>query len=86
MILIVKLRKGVIVLGVVVRDNESVDDAIKRFKKVYAASGVQSRIRKEEFYQKPSDLKRLAKAERIRKMRKNLRKKQLRRPYTNRND
>ena len=37
-----------------VKDNESVDSALRRFKRQCAKSGVMSEIRKREHYEKPS--------------------------------
>ena len=37
-----------------VKDNESLDSALRRFKRQCAKSGVMSEIRKREHYEKPS--------------------------------
>lgn len=37
-----------------VRDNESLDDALKRFKRKVQDAGVLSEVRKREHYEKPS--------------------------------
>ena len=49
-----------------VKENESLDSALKRFKRQCALSGVMSEIRKREHYDKPS-VKRKKKAEAARK-------------------
>ncbi len=49
-----------------IKDNESLDSALKRFKKQCAKSGVLSEIRKREHYDKPS-VKRKKKSEAARK-------------------
>ena len=49
-----------------VKDNESLDSALRRFKRQCAKSGVMSEIRKREHYEKPS-VKRKKKAEAARK-------------------
>ena len=54
-----------------VRQNESLDSALKRFKKALQETGVLQEAREHEHYEKPSDKKRKAEAARIRKMRKN---------------
>ncbi|MGI6463466.1 MAG: 30S ribosomal protein S21 [Clostridiales bacterium] len=54
---------------VYVRDNESLDNALKRFKKNCAKEGVMSDMRKREYYQSPS-VKRRKKSEAARKNRK----------------
>ena len=45
-----------------VKDNESLDSALRRFKRKCAKSGVMSEIRKREHYEKPS-VKRKKKSE-----------------------
>ena len=49
-----------------VKENESLDSALKRFKRQGALSGVMSEVRKREHYDKPS-VKRKKKAEAARK-------------------
>ncbi len=49
-----------------VRDNESIDNALKRFKRQCARSGVLSEYRKREHYEKPS-IKRKKKSEAARR-------------------
>ena len=51
---------------VTVKENESLDSALKRFKRQCALSGVMSEVRKREHYDKPS-VKRKKKAEAARK-------------------
>ncbi|MFO8057311.1 MAG: 30S ribosomal protein S21 [bacterium] len=66
--------------GIVVKDNESFENAVRRFKKQCEKAGVLSEIRKREHYEKPS-IKRKKKALAARKrMLKKLRKQQR---YTN---
>ena len=48
------------------KDNESIDSALKRFKKSCARSGVIAEVRKREHYEKPS-VKRKKKSEAARK-------------------
>ena len=49
-----------------VKDNESLDNALKRFKRSCAKSGVLAEVRKRENYEKPS-VKRKKKSESARK-------------------
>ena len=49
-----------------VKENESLDSALRRFKRQCARSGVLSELRKREHYEKPS-VKRKKKAEAARK-------------------
>ena len=52
---------------VVVRDGESLDAALKRFRKGLEKSGVLRDARRHEHYEKPSDKKRRLKAKRLRR-------------------
>ena len=49
-----------------IRDNESLESALRRFKRMTARSGVLAEVRKRELYEKPS-VKRKKKAEAARK-------------------
>ena len=51
---------------VVLKENEVLDDALKRFKRSCARDGVMSELRKREHYEKPS-VKRKKKSEAARK-------------------
>ncbi|MCL6518804.1 MAG: 30S ribosomal protein S21 [Armatimonadota bacterium] len=51
-----------------VRENESIDSALKRFKKELQQAGVLKEAREHEHYEKPSDKKRKAEAARRRKL------------------
>ena len=51
-----------------VKQNESLDQALKRFKKQLQQSGILKEAREHEHYEKPSDKKRKARAARKRKM------------------
>lgn len=54
--------------NVVIRDNESLDSALRRFKRSCAKAGIMQEIRKREHYEKPS-VKRKKKSEAARKRR-----------------
>ncbi|GBD39239.1 MAG: hypothetical protein KatS3mg078_0869 [Deltaproteobacteria bacterium] len=41
--------------GIIVGNNESIDSALKRFKKQVEKGGILSELRKREFYEKPSE-------------------------------
>ncbi|MFA6457663.1 MAG: 30S ribosomal protein S21, partial [Bacteroidota bacterium] len=45
-------------VGIVVNENESIDRAIRRFKKKYERSGVLKEFKKRTFFTKPSVKKR----------------------------
>ena len=54
------------VAQVIVRENESLESALKRFKRSCARDGVMAEVRKREHYEKPS-VKRKKKSEAARK-------------------
>lgn len=53
----------------VVRKNESIEDALRRFKRTVSKNGTIQEVRKREFYEKPS-VKRKKKSEAARKRKK----------------
>lgn len=57
---------------VVVRENESFDDALRRFKRTVSRNGILMEVRKREYYVKPGVARRL-KAEAARRSRKKAR-------------
>jgi len=61
--------------GIVVGSNESIDSALKRFKKQVEKGGILSEVRKREYYEKPSQKKKkklyAAKKRQLKKSRKN---------------
>jgi small subunit ribosomal protein S21 len=59
-------REGKVMSEVHVKENESLDSALKRFKRNCAKAGVLSDLRKKEYYQSPS-VKRRKKSEAARK-------------------
>jgi small subunit ribosomal protein S21 len=60
-------KKGVHLIKVVVQDNESIDKALKRFKKKYEKAGVLKEFRRRQFFVKPSVDKKMNKERAIRK-------------------
>ena len=40
------------------RDNESINDAVKRFRKLVEHAGVKKEMRRRDYYEKPSDQRR----------------------------
>lgn len=59
-------REGKEMSEVIVRDNETLDSALRRFKRNCAKAGIMQEIRKREHYEKPS-VKRKKKSEAARK-------------------
>jgi small subunit ribosomal protein S21 len=54
-------------IKVVVQDNESLDKALKRFKKKYEKAGILKEFRKRQFFSKPSVEKKMLKERAVRK-------------------
>ena len=52
------------------RENESINDAVRRFRKLVEHAGIKKEMRRREYYEKPSDARRRARrrAERRSKM------------------
>jgi small subunit ribosomal protein S21 len=48
------------VVKVIVRDKESIQDAVRRFGKLVMRSGLKKEMRRRKYYEKPSDVKRRA--------------------------
>ena len=65
---ITKVEGGQILAQIQVRQNESLDSALKRFKKELEQAGVLREAREHQHYEKPSDKKRKAEAARKRKI------------------
>jgi len=64
---VLAVRGGIVVATEIkVKENESLDSALRRFKRQCALSGVMQEVRKREHYDKPS-VKRKKKAEAARK-------------------
>ncbi len=61
--------------GIVVGSNESIDSALKRFKKQVEKGGILSEVRRREYYEKPSERKKkklyAARKRQLKKARKN---------------
>ncbi|QDU81948.1 30S ribosomal protein S21 [Polystyrenella longa] len=51
------------------RDNESVQDAVKRFRKLVEHAGVKKEMRRREYYEKPSDARRRTRLRAVRRAR-----------------
>ncbi|HOM38413.1 MAG TPA: 30S ribosomal protein S21 [Spirochaetota bacterium] len=57
-----------------VRDNESLEEALRRFRKITEREGISRELKKRSFYEKPSMLKKKKKGARERKLMKKIRK------------
>jgi small subunit ribosomal protein S21 len=54
------LTKGGIVVKLQLRDRESIQEAVRRFRKLVERSGIKREMRRREYYEKPSDTRRRA--------------------------
>ncbi len=54
-------------VGITIQENESIDKALKRFKKKYERSGVLKEFKKRTFFLKPSIKKRMQKIKAVRR-------------------
>lgn len=70
-LLMLSVKGGWRLAQITVKPNESLDSALKRFKKVLQQAGILKEAKEHEHYEKPSDKRRKAEAARKRKMRKN---------------
>ncbi len=53
-------RKGNCVVKLTLRERESVQEAVRRFRKLVERSGIKKEMRRREYYEKPSETKRRA--------------------------
>jgi len=54
-------------IGITIQENESIDKALKRFKKKYERSGILKEFKKRTFYVKPSMKKRMERMKAVRR-------------------
>ncbi len=55
----------------IVRDRETVQEAVRRFRKLVERSGIKKEMRRREYYEKPSETKRRARLRAARRTRRN---------------
>jgi small subunit ribosomal protein S21 len=53
-------KKGGSVVKLNVRDRESIQEAVRRFRKLVERSGIKKEMRRREYYEKPSETRRRA--------------------------
>lgn len=63
--------------GITVRDNENINQALRRFKRKVEDCGILEDLRKKEFYEKPTTARKKAKGAAVSRWRKKLEKDQL---------
>lgn len=54
-------------IGVLLKEGESIDAALKRFKRECVNAGIQSEIKRREFFEKPSERRKRKKEAAVRK-------------------
>ena len=54
-----------------VRDRETIQEAVRRFRKLVERSGIKKEMRRREFYEKPSEIKRRSRLRAERRSRRN---------------
>jgi len=59
------------VVKLTLREKESVQEAVRRFRKLVERSGIKKEMRRREHYEKPSEIKRRAKLRAERRARRN---------------
>ena len=52
---------------IMLRERESIQEAVRRFRKLVDRSGLKREVRNREYYEKPSDVKRMARNRAIRR-------------------
>ena len=65
-----KYGKEVLLVKIVLRERETVQDAVRRFRKLVERTGLKRELRRRERYEKPSDVRRKAKARSVRRSKK----------------
>jgi small subunit ribosomal protein S21 len=62
-------RRERFVVKLLLRDGESIQEAVRRFRKLVERSGIKKEMRRKEFYEKPSEIKRRARLRAERRLR-----------------
>ena len=65
-------KTGENVVKLVLRDRESIQEAVRRFRKLVERSGIKKEMRRREHYEKPSETKRRARLRAERRSRRNI--------------
>jgi small subunit ribosomal protein S21 len=66
------LSKGGFVVKLNVRERESIQEAVRRFRKLVERSGIKKEMRRKEYYEKPSETRRRARLRAERRTRRNV--------------
>jgi small subunit ribosomal protein S21 len=60
-------KGGLVLVKITLRERESVQEAVRRFRKIVERSGLKRELRRRERFEKPSDIKRRARMRAIRR-------------------
>lgn len=72
LLLIPGFSKGGFVVKLNVRERESIQEAVRRFRKLVERSGIKKEMRRKEYYEKPSETRRRARLRAERRTRRNV--------------
>jgi small subunit ribosomal protein S21 len=64
-------RSGTSMVKLTVRERESIQEAVRRFRKLVERSGIKKEMRRREFFEKPSETKRRARLRAERRTKRN---------------
>ena len=64
-------RSGTRMVKLTVRERESIQEAVRRFRKLVERSGIKKEMRRREFFEKPSETKRRARLRAERRTKRN---------------
>jgi small subunit ribosomal protein S21 len=56
-----------LLVKITLRERESIQEAVRRFRKIVERSGLKREVRSREYYEKPSDVKRKARNRAVRR-------------------
>lgn len=63
--------KGLVLTKIIVRQSESIDEAVRRFGTLCRRTGLRKELRRRQYYEKPSDARRRERERIKRRIRKN---------------
>lgn len=72
-VLVSFLVEGETVVKLSIRDKESIQEAVRRFRKLVERSGIKKEMRRKEYYEKPSETRRRARLRAERRARRGIR-------------
>ena len=67
----INLERDVTLVKLLIRDRETIQEAVRRFRKLVERSGIKKEMRRREYYEKPSEIKRRARLRAERRAKRN---------------